>query len=157
MAELPQKDKIKSFMEILLQKWISNVDEHLKNAKSMAAKFDVITKVLHLCRGKKIKIDQLLVELICALVKKYSSLDFTEKQDPDFISNLTQCVKEMCSFPTSEAVECVEAFIKSNIGLEEKFTILNDLTKMDHFDNYFKQNIVRSLMKHPDKVIYFSS
>ena len=154
VAELPQKENVKSFMQILLQKWISNV-EHL-NAKSMAARFDVITKVLHLCRGKKLKMDALLPDLICALVKKYSSLkdDETTEKDPEFISNLTQCVKELCSFPTSESVDCVEAFIKANIGLEEKFTILSPLTQMDHFDAYFKQNIVRSLMKH-DKVIFF--
>ena len=158
VAELPKKENIKSFMQILIQKWITNV-EHLSNAKSMATKFDVITKVLHLFRGKKIKMDQLLVDLICALVRKYSSLDLnnddlTEKdqKDSDFISNLTLCVKELCSFPTSEAVECVEAFIKANIGLEEKITILSPMTQMDHFENFFQQNIVRSLMKHHDKV-----
>ena len=150
IAELTKSENIKSFMEILLTKWIEKIQE--LDTNSMYAKFEVINKILQLCRGKKIKIEKFLTDLICALVSKYSKIVKDDTFNDQFISNLTECVSKLCSVPNQQAIECIEDFINSNIDVKDKITILSPITKIDHFEAYFKPNIVRTLMKSPNSV-----
>ena len=104
-------------------------------------------------RKKQPKIEEVLTKLICAMVKNYS----TRKEEPSnekFIANLTLCVSKLCSSPTEDAVTCIEAFVGSEINVEEKITILGALTKCDHFESFFSSKMVRILMKHSNKVSY---
>ena len=160
-APKAEYSRIYDLMNILFVNWIEKVDK--LDSDGMASKFDVMIKVLELCRGKLMKIksteqrkkqpkiEEVLTKLICAMVKNYSSRK-DEPSNEKFIANLTLCVSKLCSSPTEDAVTCIEAFVGSDINVEEKITILGALTKCDHFESFFSSKMVRILMKHGNKV-----
>ncbi len=140
VAELTPKN-IEICSGHLLDLWM--LEQHA-SAEVTAFKVEVVNKVLHLCRGKKVKMEAKFQEFIAKFAGACS--------DDKVLASMSKLLKNYSSCPNQASVECMLVILKNGqleTGL--KVALLEQFVQNEHFQQAFMGKFVQTLVKFPSQ------
>ena len=127
----------------MLEFWTSEVDSI--KSETIPHKLEVTSKILHLARGKKIKMEEPVRQIICTFSNKSEHDEIREK--------MTELITNLCSVPNQAALDGLKDLINlENINADQKVQLLVPLVENELFESNFKSKMVQYLIKHKNQV-----
>ena len=130
----------------MLEFWISEVNSI--KSETIPHKLEVTSKILHLARGKEIKMENSIRQIICAFSNKSENDEIRQK--------MTELITNLCSVPNQAAVDGLKDLINlEEINADQKVQLLVPIVENELFDGSFKSKLVQYLIKHKNQVRFF--
>ena len=128
----------------MIEFWINEFDSI--ESQSIPYKLDVTNKILHLARGKKIKMENSIREFISTFAPK-------SQEDEEILNKMTALIINLCSVPNQVAVDGLKDLLNlEKLDVMQKVRLLVPIVENDLFESSFKSKLIQCLIKHKDKV-----
>ena len=151
IADLTPKN-VENCLTKLLEFWMSEFESI--EIQTIPHKLEVVSKILHLARGKKIKMENSVRQFICTFACK------SQEESGEILQKMTALVINLCAAPNQSAVDILKDLLNlEKLGVDQKVQLLFPIVENDLFETSFKTKLVQCLIKHKNsvrkKLIYF--